>query len=109
MVAQKARCEQAGEDPEVEAWLEAVNASAIFSHNVFGPGVTEGAGATDWLREEARGAPGVSISPSRRMSRSLGGGGSVLQPQLCRAPCCIHDCSCGSWGAQPGAEVCEMP
>lgn len=32
---------------EVEAWLEAVNASAIFRDNGFGPEVTEGAGATD--------------------------------------------------------------
>lgn len=81
---------RAGEDPEAEAWLEAVNASAIFSDSVFGPGVTEGAGATDWRRAEASGAPGVSISPGRRMSRSLVGGGSVLQPQLRRAPRCIH-------------------
>lgn len=80
---------RAGEDPEVKAWLEAVNASAIFSDSVFGPGVTEGAGATDWRMEEARGAPSVSTSPGRRMSRSLGGGGSVLQPQLCRTPRCI--------------------
>lgn len=42
---------RAGEDPEVESWLGAVNASAVFS--VFRPGVTEGAGATDSRREEA--------------------------------------------------------
>lgn len=38
---------RAGEDPDVEAWLEAVNASAIFRGNGFGPEVTEDAGATD--------------------------------------------------------------
>lgn len=38
---------RAGEDPKVEAWLEAVDASAIFSDSVFEPGVTEGADATD--------------------------------------------------------------
>lgn len=78
----------AGEDPEVEACLEAVNAFSVIMF--LGQGVTEGAGATDRRRDEARGVPGVSTSPGRRMSRSRGGGGSVLQPQLCRAPCCIH-------------------
>lgn len=38
---------RAGEDPEVEVWLEAVNASAVFRDNSFGREVTEGAGATD--------------------------------------------------------------
>lgn len=38
---------RAGKDPEVEAWLEAVSASAIFTDNGFGPEVTEGAGATE--------------------------------------------------------------
>ena len=98
---------RAGEDPKVEAWLEAVNASAISSDNVFGPRVTEGAGATDWRREKARGVTGVSSFPGRRMPRSLGGGGvsptaTAVQSSTLRTLLC----SCGSWGAQPGAEVC---
>lgn len=32
---------------EVEAWLEAVNASSGFRDNGFGPEVTQSAGATD--------------------------------------------------------------
>lgn len=77
---------RAGEGPEVEAWLEALNASATFCDSVFGPGVTEGAGATDWRMGEAQGVPGISSSPGRGCQEAWGGGGSVLQPQLCRAP-----------------------
>lgn len=66
---------RAGEGPEVEAWLEALNASAVFCDSVLGLGATEGAGATDWRTGEARGVPGVSSSPGRRCQEAwvLGG------------------------------------
>lgn len=104
---------RAGEDPEVEAWHEAVNASAIFSDGVFRPGVTEGAGATDWRREEARGAPGVSISPGGRMSRSLdGGGGPVLHATAVQSST-LHMLFCAAMAlGEPDLGqrfVCEKP
>lgn len=64
----------------MEAWLEAVNASAIFRDNGFGPEVTEGVGATDKRRAEAGRMPGVFSFHGRRMSRIQGAGGSGLQP-----------------------------
>lgn len=77
-------------------WLEAVNASLIFHESGFGPGMTEGAGATEWRREEAG---GVSISPGMRIQRAkvvgqsyshssaeLQAADTTLQRLLCEEP-----------------------
>lgn len=107
MLAQKARCEQDRRGSQGCS-------SRCFSHFqwwCFQARVTEGAGATDWRKGEARGVPSVSSSPSRRIWRSQGGGGSVLQLQLCRAAHGIHHCAAMALGMPNWGQrlVCEKP
>lgn len=94
---------RAGEGPEVKAWLEALNASAIFCDSVFALGVTEGAGATDWRTGEARGVPGISSSPGRGCQEAQGVGDQSYS-HSCAELHTLHR-SHSSWGAQPGAGV----
>lgn len=64
-----------------------MNASLIFKESGFGPEVTEGAGATEWRREEAG---DISVFPGMRIQGAKVGWGAVLQPQLCRTSGCRH-------------------